>query len=492
MKKRLLLASAAGCLLVLVSARPVEAQHRRPAETFFARPHVGVSSYVGDNDKSLFSSGGAFPYNAGLELGYQFSHPFSLGVGYQIGNYPGIDLREDDELRHTIRLLLRYTLGRSTGVAPYLQTGGHITFGNVLKTGSTQEESETSYGALFGVGVDVPISNNLSLFFEAVTHPTFPDDAVDGNEAGGSGNFDLLSTLGAGLKISFKSAYTAPRVLALAGPDRLEAGQSGTFTATTNDAEASRPVSYRWDWGDGTSSAGLTASHSYAAPGSYTVRFTASNRGGSDTQTTTVRVVPQPVPAAIIALSADPQDPDTRTPVRFRATVRGDTPLAYTWTFGDQQRSNDAAPTHTFSQPGTYTVTLDLSNASGADTRTTTLTVRPYEAEVCTEITTMSAAFFGRNSSTLSEAATTALRDNLEILRECPNMNVRIEGYAAPGERNAQRLSEDRARAVEQFYTVNGVSASRLLTVGRGQAPGTTSKKEGAAQWQRVDTIPIR
>ena len=52
-----------------------------------------------------------------------------------------------------------------------------------------------------------------------------------------------------------------------------------------------------------------------------------------------------------------------------------------------------------------------------------------------------------------------------------------------------QRLSEDRARAVEQFYIDNGVAASRLQAVGMGSTG--VSKKEGASQFRRVDTIPI-
>ena len=55
-----------------------------------------------------------------------------------------------------------------------------------------------------------------------------------------------------------------------------------------------------------------------------------------------------------------------------------------------------------------------------------------------------------------------------------------------------QELSEDRARAVEQFYVDNGIPASRIMTVGLGRASGLTSKKEGLAQYRRVDTIPVR
>ena len=77
------------------------------------------------------------------------------------------------------------------------------------------------------------------------------------------------------------------------------------------------------------------------------------------------------------------------------------------------------------------------------------LTVVMYEAAICREVSELSAVFFSRNSSVLTDEAQGGLDDNLEILNECPNMNVRLEGLAAPGERRAQELSDDRSRAVE-------------------------------------------
>ena len=484
------------CFLLLLAALGVagagalQAQSVRPERTFFLRPHVGIASYVGDNEKALFNFDAAFPYTAGLDLGYQFSRPLSLSAGYVLGSYPGVATAGENDLRHTTRLLLRYTFGGATGVAPYLQAGAHATFGEVTLAGGATE-TRTAFGPVVGLGLDVPLSGRVSLFFEATTHAAFPDDAADGRDDGGSGGFDLLSSFGTGIKINLGGAV-APRVLSVEGPDRLQAGDQGTFTATVNEARATRPVTYRWDWGDGTSSTGLTATHRYAAAGSYTVRFTATNRAGSDTATRTVQVAEATVPATIVTLTANPPDPDTRTAVRFDASVRGTAPLTYAWDFGDGTTSTETNPSHTFDEPGTYTVTLVVSNAAGSDRRTTTVRVRPYVAEICRDVTEMNAVFFERNASTLSATARRTLDENVEILLECPNINVRLEGHAGPGERQPQRLSEDRARAVEAYYREGGVAASRIDLIGRGAPRGTTGKKDGTAQFQRVDTIPLR
>jgi outer membrane protein OmpA-like peptidoglycan-associated protein len=91
----------------------------------------------------------------------------------------------------------------------------------------------------------------------------------------------------------------------------------------------------------------------------------------------------------------------------------------------------------------------------------------------------------------LTEEGRRALEENLQILRECPNLRARIEGYAAPGERNPDQLAQDRARAVAQFYSENGIAAARLDVQGRGRV-GDVTKKEEASQYRRADTTPLR
>ena len=176
--------------------------------------------------------------------------------------------------------------------------------------------------------------------------------------------------------------------------------------------------------------------------------------------------------------------------VQFSANVRGDQPLTYSWDFGDGATGSGATTSHTYTEPGNYQVTLTLTNAQGTTTRSITVQALECEADICEDVTDLNSVYFGQNSSTLTAEARAALQENIEILRECPDICVRIEGFAAPGERNPQQLSEDRARAVEQFYVDNGVPASRLMVAGMGRVAGT-SKKEGAAQFRRVDSIPL-
>jgi len=282
---------------------------------------------------------------------------------------------------------------------------------------------------------------------------------------------------------------SAPVVQSVGGPDTLETNESGTFKASINE-EADEPVTYTWNFGDGSSGSGLLADHSYSSTGRYSIRFRARNENGSDTDTISVTVVPPPQPASIASISATPNPVDEDKTVRFTSNVQGERPLSRNWSFGDGTSTTGRSPTHTYQEPGEYTVRLQASNDVGGNTRTVTVRVRRALPDVCTTINDLSAAFFERNSSTLTDDARGSLRENAALLSKCPNITVRIEGYVAPNERNQQSLSKDRAEAVASYYKDNGVPGDRLLTTGQGQAEAPSTEKGDARQYRRVDSVP--
>lgn len=501
-------------LVVVAALLPVElfAQSERADGAVFFRPRVGISYYLGDNEKSPFNFDGemfdnSFPYSVGAEIGYQFNPRYSLGLALTLADYPGVtefrnemDVSEHPTTRTSIQLIARKLLSDNK-IAPYFQAGLHATFGKTavysddacLTTGPCDESSETSFGPLVGFGLDFFINENMSFFTEIGANMTFGDEKVDGYDDNGFGGFDIIGATSLGLKINL-SGFTPVELTGLVCvADPVETGAPTTFSGMIND-DASEPVEAIWRFGDGNTATGLTATHAFAAAGRYDVSLTVTNgRGrGNSTRSCTVVVNDPCEPATIVSMTASTMSPDTQTGVRFMSNVTGTTPASYRWDFGDGNTSNSANPTHTFDTPGTYTVTLEVTNCGGTVRRTMTITVNPYEAAICREISEMNAAYFDRNSSTLTDEGRQALNENLEILAQCPNLNVRVEGLAAPGERRAQQLSEDRARAVEQFYIDNGITASRIVSVGLGRATGLTSKKEGLSTYRRVDTIPVR
>lgn len=508
--RRPLIPALFACIIASFVVSTALAQSVRPERTFYVQPRVGVTHYLGDfSDFGDFSSDHGFPIGFGGELGYQITPSFSISAAYLVGDYPTIIPLDDDgnvlpgqndyTWRHTANLFLKWTfMGRTARVAPFVQVGLNGTVGQTLPSvdvnGVPMEEAgedQLGIGPSAGIGVDIVLGNRVSLIAELISNMVVPDRAADAGEDVDDREFDLLSFLGLGLKYSFRSAFTPVDVFSVSCPATLTVNETGTFTADV-DMDASAPAEYRWDFGDGATALGTTATHSFASAGTYTVTFTASNEGSTDSETCQVVVDPLPVPAEIISVSATPMSFQVCEPVsvQFSANVRGDQPLTYSWDFGDGATGSGATTSHTYTEPGNYQVTLTLTNAQGTTTRSITVQALECEADICEDVTDLNSVYFGQNSSTLTAEARAALQENIEILRECPDICVRIEGFAAPGERNPQQLSEDRARAVEQFYVDNGVPASRLMVAGMGRVAGT-SKKEGAAQFRRVDSIPL-
>lgn len=65
-------------------------------------------------------------------------------------------------------------------------------------------------------------------------------------------------------------------------PEPVKAGEVATFDATVTDKKLKKKtkkiVSYDWDFGDGSSASGITATHTFSAPGIYTVRLTVMDK----------------------------------------------------------------------------------------------------------------------------------------------------------------------------------------------------------------------
>jgi len=215
---------------------------------------------------------------------------------------------------------------------------------------------------------------------------------------------------------------------------------------------------------------------------------TASNEAGSASRTRRTTVAPRP--ARIIALTATPNPATAGQSVRFTSDVAGDS-VTRTWDFGDGTTQTGASASHVYGDPGTYTATLTASNSRGSARESVQLTVEQALASICRQVSDFNAAFFSRNSSVLSPDAESLLRENTEVLSQCPNLAVRVEGFASPLERNAEQIATDRARAVEGFYAERGIDRNRIRVEGGGVLTGQTTKVGGNDQLRRAVSTPI-
>jgi PKD repeat protein len=128
-----------------------------------------------------------------------------------------------------------------------------------------------------------------------------------------------------------------------------------------------------WDFGDGfTNDTRDSITHTYSNPGIYTVRLTVSGPNVSDTITKTAYIwVDQPEPPLQAEFSASGRTGIYPREVRFRDRSAGNITDWY-WAFGDGTNSIEPDPTHEYSFPGIYTVSLTVSDSSTDETSTET------------------------------------------------------------------------------------------------------------------------
>jgi PKD repeat protein len=134
---------------------------------------------------------------------------------------------------------------------------------------------------------------------------------------------------------------------------------------------------YYWTFGDGETAVGKRPTHTYAAPGTYEVKLTVTDDGGRiDSHTFSVTATTQPPTAAFLI------DCTYRT-CRFDASGSTDadgTIVSYVWSFGNGAVGNGVSPEYTYGAPGTYSVTLTVTDnhgASGQKTKSAIATSEP-------------------------------------------------------------------------------------------------------------------
>jgi gliding motility-associated-like protein len=133
----------------------------------------------------------------------------------------------------------------------------------------------------------------------------------------------------------------------------------------------STATSYKWDFGDGTTSTDANPSHTYTKYGEFDVTLIATNsQGCTDTlrKPKYIKII-----KPIITFPTLPTKGCIPYPFNFAADiVMADDVKSYRWDFGDGGSSTEATPAYTYNRQGTYTVTLTITTSTGC-TETFTL-----------------------------------------------------------------------------------------------------------------------
>jgi PKD repeat protein len=156
--------------------------------------------------------------------------------------------------------------------------------------------------------------------------------------------------------------------IADAGPDALvNPGDSLPFDGSASLDQDGKVTAYAWNFGDGATADGANVEHAFQKPGTYAVTLTVADDSGlpcnrgSDEMIVTVNTSPS------ANAGLDQKNVCDKT-IHFDAGGSSDSDgsiTAYEWDFGDGSPVGVGPnPTHNYAAPGTYTVTLRVTDDS--------------------------------------------------------------------------------------------------------------------------------
>ncbi len=166
--------------------------------------------------------------------------------------------------------------------------------------------------------------------------------------------------------------------LASASPTAVDSGGTTSLSASAVDG-VGEPIT--WSWSDGGAGGGfsdVTAPNpTYTAPANFTgadtiitLSVTAACAGTYPLSSTVmIPITLRHFPAPETDFSGAPLSGSVPLTVYF-ADTSAEAPTAWAWTFGDGATSTEQNPSHTYTSGGAFTVSLAVTNAGGADTKT--------------------------------------------------------------------------------------------------------------------------
>ena len=223
------------------------------------------------------------------------------------------------------------------------------------------------------------LANNASMAISAAFNFSLPagtyylrisaigsgDPLVDGYSTYGSlGNYVIMgSVVGIAGKQAPVANVTASTTTGTASLAVSFSGQNST------DSDGSI-VNYAWDFGNGTTASGLSASCTYSAAGTYIAVLTVTDNDGlvgSASVTITVSAPANIAPTAVASASTTTGLAPLAIAFSSAGSTDSDGSIAsYLWTFGDGTTSTAASPSKTYSTAGNYSVVLKVTDNAGA------------------------------------------------------------------------------------------------------------------------------
>ena len=125
-------------------------------------------------------------------------------------------------------------------------------------------------------------------------------------------------------------------------------------------------VSWLWDFGDGSTSTLPEPQHTYTTDGTYSVKLVVTDVNGCKDSLTRNNYIRLSHPSADFTFDQAIVCPNEPIGVSFSDASTGDTTLiAWNWDFGDGSTSSQTNPSHSYSSPGNYSISLIITDVLG-------------------------------------------------------------------------------------------------------------------------------
>jgi gliding motility-associated-like protein len=137
------------------------------------------------------------------------------------------------------------------------------------------------------------------------------------------------------------------------------------FTDLSTPAAGTTNTTWQWDFGDGTGSTLRNPQHVNTAPGNYTVSLRVTSDRGCFAGFSKASYIQITGGLSINFSTTGPNRCRAPFPVGFTNNSTGPGTLSYYWSFGDGNTSTLQTPSHIYTAPGNYTVSLAVTSSNG-------------------------------------------------------------------------------------------------------------------------------
>ncbi|MBG7612449.1 choice-of-anchor A family protein, partial [Polaribacter sp. BAL334] len=254
------------------------------------------------------------------------------------------------------------------------QDAAHIIYNFYNTTELNLEGSNTIYGSILAPFASITKSVNKADVVGQVIASSYSQD-------GGiihCSNFKSDINASISVNVSPIAEFTVNNNECLINNTFVFKNTSNTYPA----AQPIEPISYSWDFGDGTNSVLMEPTKTYALSGTYTVTLVATNVFGSNSKTLQVTVLPK----IDSQVTINTTNSGNNSVDKYVTLLNPTDFTSYEWTLPGEitaSHQNQESVTMSFSQAGIYTLTFSGINTNGCSVETE-ISITVASAEVTT------------------------------------------------------------------------------------------------------------